>query len=534
MSFFDCQNRMKARRGPDTMAILCNLTQGFRASNWVSSLSLAGLLGVAGFVFALKEGRFRNLGSLGLFSVKDDAEDDSFLVPGLQNLGNNCFLNVILQALASCKDFRVFLQRVIDESEATVVGEQDEHLPLTYALSALLEELCRIERRRAVSSPRKVMLALSCYVQNFDLTNQQDAAEALFHLMSSLQEELTDCYIPCQSTLSDVIASLNLRILAPSGSNCLSSELERWQKRFLGPFDGILGSVLMCQTCSCQMFGCTVEDCLKNFFVAERVENYYCSKCWHAAALKYLSVRGADETDIEKLKSCTGQDICDCKSALHLETMPWSNSFSHTLKQLSIARCPKLLCIQVQRSSMTMFGESVKLRGHVAFPVVMDLSPVTTSVIGMNPEESTMRRQKTRRQKLNLQPDASLVLNLLRPTEGQILSGPVAAPLLDPDQSKLLYYSESQCSNQKVTVEQKPSRKGSLYRLVTVVEHFGRTGSGHYTGYRGVKLETREEEEEEKGCEEFRWFRISDSEVYGVPESDVLSAEASLLFYERL
>lgn len=79
--------------------------------------------------------------------------------------------------------------------------------------------------------------------------------------------------------------------------------------------------------------------------------------------------------------------------------------------------------------------------------------------------------------------------------------------------------------------EPEASRNRGIYRLVTVVEHFGRTGSGHYTVYRSVRVASQEEEED---CEDLRWFSISDSEVSRVSESDVVDAEASLLFYERL
>ena len=91
---------MVPRRVSDTKAIVRILTQTFRASH----LSVASLLGVAGFLYALKSGRFRNLNLL--FSGtrqgeedEEDDDDDAILVPGLQNLGNNCFLNVILQVL---------------------------------------------------------------------------------------------------------------------------------------------------------------------------------------------------------------------------------------------------------------------------------------------------------------------------------------------------------------------------------------------------------------------------------------------------
>ncbi|CAN6824888.1 unnamed protein product [Brassica oleracea] len=487
---------MVPRRVSDTKAIVRILTQTFRASH----LSVASLLGVAGFLYALKSGRFRNLNLLfsGTRQGDEDDDDDAILVPGLQNLGNNCFLNVILQALASCKDFRSYLQWVIDDASETVSGQEDEQFPLTLALSDLLQELCTVGRRQSVSSPRQVMLALTHYVRNFNLTCQQDAAEALLHLISSLQEEIVVCYRPTKtSNLSDIMFSRNLRMVAAPSEEGLN-DLKRWHKHLRGPFDGILGSTLMCRTCSSQIslefqffhtlplspllysgssnivLGCTLENCLKKFLGAEKVENYFCHRCWHVAAVKYLSAMRATETDIEKIKNCGGDDQCDCKASHHLLRMPWSNSYSFILKQLTIARFPKLLCIQVQRASLNMFGESVKLSGHIAFPLVLDLSLFSPSSIGLNIEKNDMSQY--------LNPEAS------------------------------------------------SRNHGGMYRLVTVVEHFGMTGSGHYTVYRSVRVASQEEED----CEELRWFSISDSEVGRVSESDVLGAEASLLFYEKL
>jgi ubiquitin carboxyl-terminal hydrolase 30 len=87
---------------------------------------------------------------------------------------------------------------------------------------------------------------------------------------------------------------------------------------------------------------------LKKFLNTEKVENYFCYRCWHGAALKYLSVIGAAETEIEKLRSCGGEDQCDCKTSLHLQRMPWSNSYSHILKQLIIARFPKVFAYSLK------------------------------------------------------------------------------------------------------------------------------------------------------------------------------------------
>lgn len=75
----------------------------------------------------------------------------------------------------------------------------------------------------------------------------------------------------------------------------------------------------------------------------------------------------------------------------------------------------------------------------------------------------------------------------------------------------------------------------NVYRLVSVVEHFGKAGSGHYTVYRSVGADLlKEDPDDEFEPASAHWFCISDTQVHGVSEKDVLAAEASLLFYEKL
>lgn len=68
-----------------------------------------------------------------------------------------------------------------------------------------------------------------------------------------------------------------------------------------------------------------------------------------------------------------------------------------------------------------------------------------------------------------------------------------------------------------------------------MVQHFGIVGSGHYTVFRRVRDKISEENDAELlGSAVDKWFCISDTEVYGVSERDVLDAEATLLFYEKV
>ncbi|XP_052481862.1 ubiquitin carboxyl-terminal hydrolase 27 isoform X2 [Gossypium raimondii] len=518
-------------------AIIRNWKHGYRAllhMRWAADfgfhISVVGLVGVVGFVLAIiRDGK--------LGEKRKKHLEKLCLVPGLQNLGNNCFLNVILQALASCSYFQSFLQKILDECESTLVDRQGESLPLTITLSDLLEELGMAGERRVALSPHKVMSALSLYIQNFDLTSQQDAAEAFLHLLSSLREEFSDIYLPNQSTLADIFASQTSRILTPERKE-VQNEQKRWQQHYLGPFDGIIGSILSCRSCSYQisldfqffhslplfpvlygastiMAGCTLEDCLWQFVLAEKLENYYCSHCWHSAAIKFLSCKGANE----------------------------------------------ILCLHLQRASINEVGELIKLQGHIAFPLILDLSPFMTTEVeitnweGVHKGQLKLQNQKTRPHLNLINAQYESILNRISKPTGEKVSSEILVANGSqcttspgeslPEKSKL--YPTDGCSkasnidmheqhNDKVSLTSKlPPSETKLYRLASVVEHFGRPGGGHYTVYRSMRTKSDEVDSDEYSePATTKWFCISDSQVCSVSEKDVLAAEASLLFYERI
>lgn len=86
---------------------------------------------------------------------------------------------------------------------------------------------------------------------NLHISQMQDAEEALSHLLSSLRAELSESFVHDHSSLADVITLPNSRIVTQRMKG--ESEQERWRQSFVGPFDGILGSFLNCQTCSFQV-----------------------------------------------------------------------------------------------------------------------------------------------------------------------------------------------------------------------------------------------------------------------------------------
>ncbi|XXG51044.1 hypothetical protein AAC387_Pa02g4910 [Persea americana] len=548
-------------------------------------------MGVAGLILAWNDGITGYPHSLLWTSKRRDSSEHLCWVAGLKNLGNNCFLNVILQALSSCSCFHPFLQSLIEANDSVAMGE-GEDLPLTVALAALLRELCTLRDERLVVSPRGVMSSLGIYVSSFNLTRQQDAAEALAHLLSSLKEEVSEHYIPRYGSLAD-ISSPGGRFPRPKRES--ETEWGRWRQHLFGPFDGTLGSILSCKSCSFQLSmdfelfhclplspvmdgsgsiidGCTVEDCLKQFTASEHIENYRCSQCLHVAAAKYLSLNVEEnEIKIKELQNCIKHDSCDCKNLLLSEGMPWPTGYSCAFKQLSIGRCPKIFCIHLQRASVSDSGELIKLQGHISFPLVLDFFPFTAASIGVGAEIPENKHMQVKQQQLlpshlNFQmkmlPHVYGLVGKQIPSEDKLgsavhisshdsvvqtpkeengeLSYKAQIPDLVQNQPcfKSTYTDTPPQYHDEMQLIKSPQSRPSTnytYRLVSVVEHYGKVGSGHYAVYRRAKaLTDADDSDGQTDTADMHWFYVSDAEVSSVSEEDVLAAEASLLFYERI
>ncbi|CAO2042260.1 unnamed protein product [Urochloa humidicola] len=505
----------------------------------VAAVAVGLGLGVAGFCKVLHSGlSIPWVSSRNLFLGSGRV----YYVGGLRNLGNNCFLNVILQALASCDNFVSFLDNLL-ATDGMPSEEKAERMPLLLALSSLLEDLSIVRDERIVLNPESVMHALSLYVSHFNLTRQQDASEAFLHLLISLRDEFCHCYVPHRSSLADITLSHSKVYKQREGNQ---PECKRWKQNLFGPFDGTIGSILSCRNCSSvlsldfQNFqclplspalntngditsGCSLVDCLKYFTVVEHLDNYRCDRCWHITAAKYLSLKSeADEEKVAKLNTCVDYGTCSCRGMFPQEEIPCSPS-SRATKQLIISQCPKILCIHLLRASVNLDGEPIKHQGHIRFPLLLNLSPFVgdASSTGQGPGPLTM----------NVQRDGQQALYLYRQLNIQMSSNVL------PTGGNSIHVANVDVAGSSSSPQQPlpSSSRSKLYGLSAVVEHYGKCGGGHYAVYRRVESNPDPDDPGQPlaGLGK-RWFYISDGHVSEVSEDDVLGAEATLLFYERL
>ncbi|BBN19402.1 ubiquitin carboxyl-terminal hydrolase 30 [Marchantia polymorpha subsp. ruderalis] len=353
-------------------------------------------------------------------------------VPGLQNTGNNCFLNVILQALASSQALLNFMDRCAEliteaETKCQMTGSVDKvSMPLAVAVASLMKDLSQLGNVQRTSSPCPVMRALSLYVQHFDLASQQDAAEALIHLASALQEERGNYLKWLRPTLQSFVKAPGFSEACDSTHGRLECNsvkgsdqlLDSWRGRSW-PLEGTIASSLTCQRCGYQFStqfqsfnditvtpsydregnmsrGCTLESCLDHFTRPEWVDSVKCSNCSHksallsiflksgepmmtAAAASHTSNRKVSRSKVTYIEECGCDEDCNCELLTAEEGGVWRNVYTNASKQLKIGRCPEVLCFQIQRVVIGNDGTMKKLTGHVNFPRILDMFPYTVA-----------------------------------------------------------------------------------------------------------------------------------------------------------
>ncbi len=203
---------------------------------------------------------------------------------GIENLGNTCFVNSVLQVLASCAPLVLYLQ-------AREHALNCKNKTGFCSLCAMTEwtELVSKTTSEYVLRPIKILRNLSVFGE-FHLGVQSDAAEFFYGIMESLQKALIgDC--PSRPSLEQEETTLLRQLTGGFKAHQLVCRSCKWISP-LKSFEYFLD--LPCPPANGKM---SVEEMLEAFFQPQLVEGWKCPQC--------LKDTGATEnTFLYRVHSC--------------------------------------------------------------------------------------------------------------------------------------------------------------------------------------------------------------------------------------
>ncbi|XP_030847586.1 ubiquitin carboxyl-terminal hydrolase 30-like [Strongylocentrotus purpuratus] len=490
-------------------------------------------------------------------------------VAGLENLGNTCYLNTVLQSLAACPAFLAWLNRAL--RRGCFKGRGNE---LAYRLSRTLEGVNDYSSA-TIYSPHEVLYSL--YNRNWRSgQEQQDAHELFQFLLSELSEdrEQPPSPLPLSEAPKLVKHVSNGRVNHSGLRSSIKANLPRVTIRDVdSPFRGLLAHHLSCTICGYKNpVTYTSFDCLSLPIPTLSLLSTLSLKCILDGFTHIELVHGVECVECSKMEEGgggvrTGQGDGDRQTSAGTspQTSPQASSKSEKCKrvfqkQMTISKLPQCLCIHIQRVGWQPDGLPFRREEHIMFPEVLDMSRYRLASVNATCKSGSIGITKSLRlvqqttlanghktvtgRKSSASSNHSFIgdrfLSPSRPASLRLVGGgwiPAEEEQEEEEREEEEEEEERRMSAENTTLED--DKEGYLdanshsskpieskYKLASAVVHVGNAFSGHFMTYRRGPSKPNEPLNT-------HWLCVSDETVYTAQISDVLSQKAYMLYYQR-
>ncbi|VDO46273.1 unnamed protein product [Haemonchus placei] len=511
-----------------------------------------------------------------------------YMIPakGLVNLGNTCFFNSVMQCMMHTHHLTYYFLRFgkvsslqFREPQTVIVNEEKVELePATISVPSEATPLNSVLRGfiaefhcGATPSPGPVFSQISCKTPRFKGYQQQDAHELLRYLLDGLRSEELERYKSGISSYFGVSPKVNKKLIDPETVKLAKGYLQAAGRPLLDMvFGGTLLQTILCSECGHvserheQFLDLSIPVTLNGFgrFRPSRsavpITEGRKGKKRSRQGKRIMSGKNGDirEGDMVGVREACGVYDDDRYSDDEIDRLA---AGVNRLDFTKVLVCPPEeytdgVCSI--GSCLLEFTAPEQLEGLNAYECEKCCVPRNKKMKAIG---SQKKRVCALKRYLIYEPPAVLTLHLKRfqqlegmcgKTSTRKLSGHVSFPMMF-DMAPFC------CRNVERLA---PGEKRLLYSLYGVVVHSGSLSGGHYVAY--VKSRHRLKQahvflefarttcadklsyqngttiddfcDESDLHNEGQWYYCSDSQVLAVNENRVLSAEAYILFYERV